>query len=87
MDAELKSGCGLDKGVNQGPLINKRQFDRVSTSFHRLFLLTIKEVGRKLNMKHKKAEGGTKEKREERKNESKYERDKRKTKKGKIRKR
>ncbi|XP_050718624.1 succinate-semialdehyde dehydrogenase, mitochondrial-like [Eriocheir sinensis] len=29
MDAELKTGCGLDKGINQGPIINKRQFDRL----------------------------------------------------------
>lgn len=33
MDAELNTGRGLDKGVNQGPIINKRQFDRVSIIF------------------------------------------------------
>ncbi|XP_037777107.1 succinate-semialdehyde dehydrogenase, mitochondrial-like [Penaeus monodon] len=29
MDKELKSGHGLEKGVNQGPIINQRQFDRL----------------------------------------------------------
>ena len=38
MDAELKVGRGLEKGINQGPIINQRQFDRVSNrlSLHRL---------------------------------------------------
>lgn len=29
MDAELKSGHGLENGVNHGPVINQRQFDRL----------------------------------------------------------
>lgn len=29
MDAELKVGRGLEKGINQGPIINQRQFDRL----------------------------------------------------------
>lgn len=32
MDAELKMGNGLEKGVNLGPMINQKQFDRVSLS-------------------------------------------------------
>lgn len=34
MDDDLKVGSGLEPGVNQGPLINQRQLDRVSPYYN-----------------------------------------------------